>query len=344
MIHTWLRIIPAAILILLAGCGSSNFSPVSTTEFYLGTTCTVTLYEPSPDETVRKVFSRIGEIHDRMTLGSDSSELVAVNRAAGDHPVRVSEDTFEVVREGLAYSGLSGGAFDITIAPLVKLWGIGSDNARVPEPGEIASVLPLVDYRDVSLDESGRSIFLSRSGMGIDLGAIAKGYAADEAVRILKEAGVGSAIVDFGGNIYTVGEKPDGSLWRIGIQNPFGSRGTYAGILKIPSRAVVTSGIYERFFIENDVRFHHILDTATGYPVDNPIASVSIVTGIAMDADALSTTVFSLGIEEGYRLVESLPDTEAIFITKDRKVITTPGIGDRLSITDDSFSMARLGD
>ena len=182
-------------------------------------------------------------------------------------PVAVSADTYSVIREAVAISRLGDGRFDLTVGPLVRLWGIGTDDARVPSPAEITAALGLVGWRDVELSEPDATVFLRRPGMAIDLGAIAKGYAADEAAAVLAAKGVKAALVDLGGNVLTLGAKPDGSPWRIGLQDPDPSvpRGSHIGIIEFEgSRSVVTSGTYERYFVRDGVRYHHLLDTATG--------------------------------------------------------------------------------
>ena len=173
----------------------------------------------------------------------------------------------------------------------------------------------------------------------IDLGSIAKGYAADEISRILTENNVNSAIIDLGGNIYAHGIKPSGQDWNIGIQNPFSTRGDIIGVLKVKNKTVVTSGIYERYIEKDGVKYHHLLNPNTGYPFENNIAGVSIITDKSIDADALSTTVFAKGLEEGLKFVETLPNVDAIFITKDNKVYITNGIRDSFTLENEDFTL-----
>lgn len=188
-------------------------------------------------------------------------------------------------------------------------------------------------YERVLLDEEQQTIFLEDAGMVLDLGAIAKGYAADEAARVLTEHGVGSAIVNLGGNVLTVGRKVDGSLWRIGIQDPQQERGAYALIVELDDTSLVTSGPYERFFTLEGESYHHILDTTTGEPVVNELISASIITKSSFLADALSTTLYVLGSEAGMALMESIDGVEAILLTADGRVITSAGVP-AITITD----------
>jgi thiamine biosynthesis lipoprotein len=303
----------------------------------LGTLCKITTWGPA-EKAVNAAFDRIQAIDDRMSANRAASEVSRVNDAAGAGPVAVSADTLVVIREAVELSRLGGGRFDLTVGPLVKLWGIGTDGARVPAPAERAAALALVGWRDVVLSDAGSTVYLRRKGMAIDLGAIAKGYAADEAAAVLAAKGVKAALVDLGGNVLTLGAKPDRSPWRIGLQDPDPSvpRGTHIGILEFDgSRSVVTSGTYERYFVRDGVRYHHLLDIATGRPVSNGLAAVTIFTERSIDADGYSTLVFASGLERGRALVErTAGKAEALFFTDRFEVYATPGIRARLKLSD----------
>jgi thiamine biosynthesis lipoprotein len=316
------------------------------TDLLLGTTVGVTIYGRVNDGVFDQVFERVAEIEAKMSTSEDDyddTELLRVNASAGIAPVEVSPDTFFVIEQALSIGEMTGGAFDVSVYPVVKLWGIGTEGAQVPAQADIAAATALVDYRKVEADPENRTIYLPEPGMGIDVGGIAKGYAADEAARILREAGVEHGLLDFGGNILTIGTKPDGSAWRIGIQVPDQSRGEYLGIASVVNLAVVTSGTYERFFVEDGVRYHHIIDTATGYPVRNGLESVTIITEESITADALSTSVFALGLEDGYRFVLEHEGVEALFVTSDKQLYMTPGFGGLFEITSDEYSLAETG-
>jgi len=321
------------VVVLFSSCTKSGVEPRSQSFLMLGTVCRITIYDKPSDAAFKAAFERIKEIEEHMSIHMDESEISRVNRSAGKEAVAVSPDTFLVVQKALEIARLSGGAFDPTVGPLVEAWGIGGENPRRPNDEEIAHLLTLVGYDRVILDEEEQTIFLSDTGMVLDLGAIAKGYAADEAARVLTEHGVGSAIVNLGGNVLTVGLKVDGSLWRIGIQDPEQERGGYALIAELDGTSLVTSGPYERFFTLEGETYHHILDTTTGYPVVNEIISASIITESSFLADALSTTLYALGVEEGMALMESLEGVEAILLTADHRLLTTSGVPE-LTITD----------
>jgi thiamine biosynthesis lipoprotein len=311
----------------------------------LGTVCAVNLYERGTPKVYREIFDRLREIENLMSANLDDSDLGRINDAAGIEAVEVHPDTIKVIKRAVYFAELSGGAFDPTVGPLVKLWGIGTGAERIPGEEEIEAVLPLINWRDISIDEDARTVFLTRQGMRLDLGAIAKGYAADEAAEIIKAANITRALVDLGGNILVLGARRDGSPrrrpWRVGIQNPAEGRGAYLGIAEVRNKTLVTSGVYERFFEdeEHGKKYHHILSTRDGYPVDNGLLSVTIIGDSSIDADALSTSLFALGFEAGLALAESLANTEAIFVFTDLRVRVTSGALQNFTITDGDFSI-----
>lgn len=315
--------------------------PISKQTLLLGTVISIKLYNEVDDDIFNKVFKRIGEIESKMTINGDNSEVIEINRNAGKNFVKVSDDTFYVIEKGKYFSHLSNGRFDISIGPLVKLWNIGTENAKVPTQEEINNKINLVNYNNVILDENNKSVKLDKKDMIIDLGGIAKGYAADEAVRILKENNIHRGIINLGGNIYAYGSKDEGTPWKIGIQNPYSPRGDYVGIIQVVDKTIVTSGVYERFFEEKGEKYHHILDPETGYPVENTLVGISIIADSSIDADSLSTSVFAMGLEEGRKLVENLDNVDAIFVTKDYKVYTSSGIKDDFNITNKEFQLVK---
>ena len=336
---------PAAVLllaaVLLPGALSGCARPVpAQTEFVLGTACSVNLYGQGTRETYRKIFDRLRDIESVMSATLEDSDLGRVNAAAGLAAVAVHPDTILALKRAVHFAELSGGAFDPTVGPLVKLWGIGSGNERIPGEDEIAAALSLVDWRDILIDGEAGTVFLARPGMGLDLGAIAKGYAADEAARIIAGAGLERALVDLGGNILAYGAREDGSPWRVGIQDPTAGRGAYIGVVEAVNKTLVTSGVYERFFKSGGRRYHHILSTRTGHPVDSGLLSVTVISGNSMDADALSTALFALGYEAGRALAESMENTEAVFIFADRRVRGTSGAFGHFTLVNGDFTRA----
>ncbi|MDK2824369.1 MAG: FAD:protein transferase [Clostridia bacterium] len=322
-----------------------NIEPVAKTTFLMGTIVKITIFDKLENDAVfTKVFDRIEEIENKMTINknTDKSEIIKLNNAAGKDFVQLSPETFYVLEKGRHFSVLSNGQFDITIGPIVKLWNIDKENASVPDDTLIKNKLPLVNYRNLLLNKTELKAKLLKEKMIVDLGAIAKGYAADEVAKILKENGIKHAIINLGGNILTLGTKPDGTLWRLGLQDPYEPRGDYMAIVKLNNQTLVSSGTYEKYFEQNGKRYHHIIDPQTGYPAENNLISVSIITRKSIDGDALSTAIFLLGLEKGMKLIEKSPDTEAIFITNDKKVYVSSGINeDIFKIVDDQYKLQK---
>lgn len=348
-------ILLVAVLLLGAGCTplsknttkSQEIEPVSKTEFLMGTVVKITIFDEvqEVDLIFQKAFDRISEIEERMTINKDNgkSEINLLNHEAGKEYSKLSPDTFYVLEKGKYYSEISNGKFDISIGPLVKLWNIGSEEARLPEEIEIKNTLPLVNDKNLVLNKENLSAKLNVPGMMVDLGSIAKGYAADETAKILKEAGIKHAIVNLGGNILALNTRIDGTPWRLGLQDPLQPRGDYMGIVMLNDQTLVTSGTYERFFELEGKKYHHILNPETGYPEENSILSVSIITKESIDGDGLSTVIFLLGLEKGMQLIEDSPNTEAIFITSDKKVYHSSGINEEnFKITKEEYKLEGL--
>ncbi|MEG2867679.1 MAG: FAD:protein FMN transferase [Terrisporobacter sp.] len=324
------------------GCSKNNkvTEPLTRTEALMGTVVKVTLYDSDDLKVLDKAFDRVREIEKSVSINDVGTILDEVNNYSGIHPVKVDEDTFTIVKKGIEYAKLSNGLFDITIGPLVKLWSIGLPEARVPSKEEIESVLGYINYTDIELNENDKSIFLKNPNMLIDLGGIAKGYAADEISEVLTENGVNSAIIDLGGNVYTHGTKVTGEDWNVGIQNPISTRGDILGTIKVNNKSIVTSGTYERFIEEDGVKYHHILNPKTGYPYENNISGISIISDKSIDGDALSTSVFAMGLEYGLEFIESQQNVEAIFVTTDKKVYLSSGMKTVFNLTNTEFQLA----
>ncbi len=323
----------------LAACVAPRHE-LARTDYVLGTTCTIRFEGAGGQAALDAAFDRLFQLDGEFTVTREGSEVDAVNDGAGVRPVHVGPDVMAVLRKDLYYSTITSGRFDASVGPLVKLWGIGTDHARVPAPGEIRSALSLVDWKDIVLDDSAQTVFLTRKGMSLDLGSTTKGYAADEVAKVLRSRGVSSALIDLGGNVLAVGSKSGGSEWRIGIQNPDAPRGSSLGIVRVRNRTVVTSGVYERFFIKDGKRYHHILDTTNGYPVDNGLTSVTVITDRSFDADGLTTSLFAVGQEEGMKLARQA-GVDAIFVDdKHRVFIGGSDISRIFELTDPSFTLA----
>ena len=310
---------------------SSCREPVAPrSEVCLGTVCSVNLFESGTDELYGAIFSRLNEIESKFSVNIDSSQISKINRNAGIAPVQVDDEVLLVLKKSIQIAELSNGAFDPTIGPVVSLWGINTDAAKVPSQSELDATLPLVDFRKVKI--VGTEVFLTEKNMAIDLGGIAKGFAADEIVKILESRKIRRAIIDLGGNIITFGKKKGGD-WKVGVKNPFDVDAPPILVLSTKSESIVTSGVYERFFEENGTAYHHILSTEDGFPVENGLVSVTIVAKDSMLADGLSTTLFALGKEKGFDLLEKIgEDVSAIFIEKNGKISFSKNLEGRIKI------------
>ena len=329
-------------LVILAGCSKDNkvTTPLSRSEVLMGTVVEVSLYDSNDEKILDGVFEKVKDLENTLSINENGTLVDEINEKAGIEPVKVDDDTYNIVKKGIEYAKLSNGLFDISVGPIVKLWNIGLPEAKVPTQEEINEKLPLIGYIDIELNENDKTIFLKRPGMMIDLGGIAKGYTADVISNILTEEGVKSAIINLGGNVFAHGKKPNGSDWKIGIQNPFSDRGDIIGTISTNNKSIVTSGIYERFYEENGVKYHHILSPKTGYPYDNEIAGITIISDKSADGDALSTSVFAMGVEDGMKFVNSIDGIDAIFVTKDNKVYITDGIRSIFNLTNSDFTLA----
>lgn len=317
------------------GCSYRN-RPVETEDFSMGTLVTQRVFGKNARAAAEEVTNRLKDIEKKMTINTQDSELSLFNRKAGKGAISLSQDIIYVLGKSREISLLSNGAFDITLGPITGAWGIATTNQRIPKDEELKNLLEKVDYRDLVIYESNQIGELKKEGQSVDLGGIAKGYAGDEAVKIYKKHGIKSAYINLGGNVVVFGSKPDGAPWRIGIQNPRDANNKYIGIVEVSDKAVVTSGDYQRYFEEDGVRYHHIMDPVTGYPAKSGLISATIIANLSIDGDALATAVFVLGLEKGMELIESLTDTEGVFITENKEVYVTMGLTDSFIFTDES--------
>ena len=298
---------------------------IDKTFFALGTVNTIMLNRCGNLEVIEKAVQRVYEIDDRMSAFKYDSDVSRVSRNAGLGLQKVHKETFDLIKKAVRFGELSDGAFDITMRPMIELWGINKKENYIPSDFEIQETLKLVNYHDIILDEKNCSIALEKTGQSIDLGGIAKGYAADEVKRILLENGIESAIINLGGNVVTIGEKLTGQEWRVGIQNPLSPTGEYLGVLSATNKTIVTSGSNERFFMKDGIRYHHILDPRTGSPAQSELLSATAICGSSTDADAITTALFILGPQNSIELLRQL-EVETIFVTKELSIIVSNGL------------------
>ncbi|WP_410506226.1 FAD:protein FMN transferase [Haloimpatiens sp. FM7315] len=336
----FLNITIVAFSLSLFGCGEVEAGKEN---YIMGTIVNLKAYgsKKSTRDALEAATTRLSEIENKMSVNKSDSEVSKINNNAGFKHQKVSEDIYYVLNKAMEYAKLSKGNFDITVEPLVKLWGIGTKNAHVPSLNEIERAKALINYKYLNI-KSKKEAYLEKKDMAIDLGGIAKGYAADEIKTIFKEKGIKSAFINIGGNVNLLGKKTDGTPWKIGIQNPLKDKGEYMGVLTLEDKSIVTSGNYERYFIENGKRYHHIFDVKTGYPSENGIISATIVSEKSIDGDALSTTTYVLGVADAMNLIESIKGVEGVFITKDKKVYITSGLKESFELTDKTFTSKNI--
>lgn len=332
-------------LFILVACGQQEpevvllEKPYERKEFMMGTYVVLRIYDEDKEEVLDLAVDRIAELEQKISMNEPGSEIYAINEAAGQSPVEVSEDIYPLIEKSAEYSENNNDGFDYTIGPIVDLWRIGYDDARKPSQAEIDATLPLVNHEAVTIDPQERTVFLEKEGMSMDLGAIAKGFITDEAIRVFEENGVTTGSVDLGGNVVIRGDSPsrEEGGWNVGVQDPFTQRGGIVGFLNLKDRSIVTSGIYERYLEVDGEQYHHLLSPEKGYPFDNEIAGVTIISDYSIDGDALSTAVFSLGLEEGLAYVNRQENIEAIFVTKEKEVYTSDGVTEKFNLSNETF-------
>ena len=346
-------------MLLFTGCGNitdadtstTGNQPISISSIKLNTAVQITIYD-SQDKALlddclalcdkyELIFSRTNEKSELYKLNHRKDTSDKDPNADGQttpYPVsgtadtwHISEDLASLLSEGLDITRESDGAFDIAIAPLTSLWDFTAEDPKVPDDAAIQKALPLCSSDGVTID--GQDITLPSDDIQFDVGAIAKGYIADRLKDLLVKKGVKSAIINLGGNVLCIGSKPDGTPFKVGIQKPFADRNETEAVMDITGKSVVSSGIYERCFKQNGKLYHHILNPKTGYPYDNSLVSVTIISDQSVDGDALSTTCFALGLEDGLKFAEK-KGVQAVFITEDYKLHYTDGFRDEINVTD----------
>lgn len=326
------------LLLLLSGCG--NQAPTETpdqlqtaTVFAMDTVMDLTIY--GNKSVLEKAESRISELEEQLSVTDESSEIYRLNHTGSGV---VSADTSALLEQSLDLCKRTKGALDISIYPVVRAWGFTTDSYEVPSGETISALLEHVDYRAIQYDAQSKSVSLL-DGMEIDLGSVAKGYTSDVLIELLRESGVESALLNLGGNVHALGEKPDGSPWRVAIQDP--QSDVYFGVLEIRDQAVVTSGGYERYFEQDGNIYWHIIDPATGYPARSGLLSVTIVGDSGVICDGLSTSLFVMGLEDAAAFWRSSDDFEAIFMDESGNITITEGLDGCFSLAD-SYSQNGL--
>lgn len=346
-------------MLLFTGCGNitdadtstTGNQPISISSIKLNTAVQITIYDSQDKALLNDCLALCDKYELIFSRTNEKSELYKLNHrkdvSDGDfgtdgpttpYPVsgtadtwHISEDLAALLSEGLDITRESDGAFDIAIAPLTSLWDFTAEDPEFPDDAAIQKALPLCSSDGVTID--GEDITLLSDDIQFDVGAIAKGYIADRLKDFLIKKGVKSAIINLGGNVLCIGSKPDGTPFKIGIQKPFADRNETEAVMDITGKSVVSSGIYERCFKQDGKLYHHILNPQTGYPYDNGLISVTIISDQSVDGDALSTTCFALGLEDGLKFAEK-KGVQAVFITEDYELHYTDGFRDEIRVTD----------
>lgn len=335
------------VFLLLASCSKPKSGRIEENLFAFDTFMSFSVAEGrNAREGLKKAIDRIQQIEQRMSATLPDSDISRINENAGIQPVKVNTDTFFVIKKALEYAELSEGSFDISTLPISRLWDLPAGRPVIPDDEEIRQALAFVGYKKIKLDEEEQTVFLENKGMAIDLGGIAKGYAGDEVVRILKEHDVEHALINLGGNIMVINRKETGSPWRIGIQNPRKKNDAdknHIAVVQAEDCAIVTSGDYERYNVEifkqTGERYHHIFDPETGYPAKNGVISVTIITEKGIDADALSTALFVMGAEKGLELANRLEGVEAMIVNEEKEIFLSGGLKGKVSDIHPDYSI-----
>ena len=330
------------LLFTISACSPQKEKVYRKNRILMDTTVTISVVSGSGDKSekaIDRAFSEIEKLDRLLNFFSDSSEVSEINRNAGLKAVVVSPETFAVLEKAVYASGKTNGAFDVTIGSVTAMWDF--HKRTKPEDKKIKERLPLVNYKNIILNKKSSSVYLKKKGMLIDLGGIAKGYAADKAVEALKREGIKSGLVSISGDIKAFGLKPDLKPWKIGIRNPRSENkeDEIMATIEMTDMAISTSGDYERYFIIEGKRYHHILNPKTGYPVDE-CRSVSIIAKDGSVTDPFSTGIFILGAEKGIKLLEEM-EIDGIIVDKNGKIHTTPNLRGKLEIIGDSQRQKR---
>ncbi len=325
------------VAVLLTGCTKPREEAISKTGFYFDTVITITIYDAAKEDALQDCLVLAQTYEDYFDANDPDSDVAKIN-ANPFTPVRVHEETIDLIQKGIEYGRLSDGKFDITVGRLSKLWDFSSDVGAtdddesfvLPDEAVVRQLAGGISYGAVLVDEDAMTVTLSSDACAIDLGGIAKGYIADRMKERLKNEGVTSGLINLGGNVLAIGDKPDGLPFAIGIQKPFAPDGEAMLKVNLRDSSIVTSGTYQRYAKVDGRLYHHILDTRTGFPYDNGLSSVTVLTDTSTDGDALSTTLFSMGLSDGLSFANEMPGVEAIFITTDDVVHYSDGIDDSI--------------
>ena len=323
------------ICLLICGCSQNNMNEYTENIFAMDTVMDLKIYSEN-DESLSEAKAEIRRIDALFDRGNENSDIYKINK---NKSADISAETADVIRAALSISDRTGGAFDITVAPVMDLWGFYGNEFNVPSDDELQSTLEGVGYEKIRLDNTNISI---PENTGIDLGGIGKGYTSDRIAALLKNNGVKSAIISLGGNVHAIGKRNDGSEWTVGITDPH-NKSQLIGKLKISDKAVITSGAYQRYFEQDGITYHHIIDTTTGKSADSGLASVTVIADSGMTADGLSTALFVMGLDKAIELWRNSEDFDAVFVDDSGMIYVTEGIADVFE-SDADYSICKRND
>lgn len=324
------------LLFFISACGKPDSLVHRRSQFLMGTLVEISVFEKDESKTqsaIQKAFNEIRRLEELMSTHIPGSEVSKINQSAGTKPVPVSPEVFEVIDRALYWAEKTDGALDISVGPVQELWDFEGDHPSLPDETALEQALAKVDYKKIRL--KNQTVLLQEKGMRLHLGAIAKGYAVDRAIKILQESNIHHAFINAGGDLKTLGSRPDKTAWKIGLQHPRKPESILASF-SLSGKAVATSGDYQKYFDHAGTRYHHILNPKTGYPVINAM-SATVITDSVMDADALSTALFVMGAEKGLPFIDSLKNTEALVVDQDKSPHLSQGMENLAGFSLESF-------
>jgi thiamine biosynthesis lipoprotein len=350
MIHIFVFVLLSLLFCLVFACTEQE-KMFKESRVLMDTYCTISVVSSSREqaqEAIEAGYAEIKKLETLLNYFADDSEITDINRNAGVKPVKVSKDTLDILQKTVRISQTTAGIFDPTIAPLVTLWNFSKTrtDSLIPPGEEINNRLSLVAYQNILIDNDKGEVFLPQKGMELDLGGIAKGYGADRAVTAIRALGIQSALVAIAGDIRGFGFNTGSKPWKVGIQNPRPDPANEKpwedvfAVLRLENKAISTSGDYQRFFIKNNKRYHHILDPRTGYPAESDLMSVTVIAPEGYLADSLSTAVFAFGLDEGLDLLKKL-GLDAVMVDAGKRVFITSGLSGKVEILNKDYTFSQ---
>jgi len=322
-------ILPVVCVAMICGC-AAKVDSYSGVDFVMDTFVEQRWYGKNSEQAYKDIRLELQQLESKLSFYFPKSEISELNSAAGKHPVALSDECYSILKEAVLYCEESGGIFDITVAPLTKVWDVTAEQPKVPADEEIASAKNLIGYKDIVFNDKDKSVMLKREGMSVDLGAVAKGAAAGRLRKIADEHQV-QGYVSLGGNIMMHGKKPDRSDFIIGVRDPRGESSEFIATVTMDGLIMATTGDYERYFEQDGVRYHHILDPFTGKPSDSGLISVTVFSENGTLADSFSTSIFLQG-KEGLNKYLNRDDCMIIAVTEDFDVYASPALRDKIKI------------